>query len=169
MKIGTDNPSFRHRYRSPPRQHCAACTWWKRYRMCQSCFSRASQAHMSLFHHCTSFGVSAAWQVAPKDFVKRYRWHSPIAPLLWLGRLFIVCITFKLSDAQPFPRLWDFSACKVSASGIPQGHSSALAHINFQDFGVRLLLNPKSRTPEGENLDGYPLPPCLLLALFLAA
>jgi len=41
---------------------------------------------------------------------------------------------------QPFFRAWDFSACKISASGILQGHGTALARIIFQDFGVRWLL-----------------------------
>lgn len=40
-------------------------------------------------------------------------------------------ITFKLSDMQPWFRSWDFSACKVSASDILQGHSVSRYIVDY--------------------------------------
>ena len=68
------------------------------------------------------------------------------------------CITFKLSDMQPWFRSWDFSACKVSASDILQGHGAALARIFFQDFGGTVAPGPNSRSAKGEKIFGYLLP-----------
>ena len=41
------------------------------------------------------------------------------------------CITFKLSDMQPWFRSWDFSACKVSASDILQGHGVSRYIVDY--------------------------------------
>lgn len=154
----SDNPSFRHRYRFPPRQRCASCTWWKRYRKCQSCFSRTSQAHVSLFPSLYFFWRKCRMASCTQRFYKAVSQMLFNRSALVAWRLFIVSITFKLSDAQPFPRRWDFSACKVSASGIPQGRSSALARKIFQKNGVRLLQFHFSKSKD-EIFFGYPLPP----------
>lgn len=60
----------------------------------------------------------------------------------------------------------DFSACKVSASGILQGHGTALARIIFQDFGVRLLLVQILVPPKVKNYPAISCLKCLLLALY---
>lgn len=78
-------------------------------------------------------------------------------------------ITFKLSDMQPFFRAWDFSACKISASGILQGHGNALAWIIFQDFGVRWLLVQILVPPKVKNYPAISCLKCRLLALNKAA
>ena len=79
------------------------------------------------------------------------------------------CITFKLSDMQPWLRSWDFSACKVSASDILQGHGAALARIFFQDFGVQLLLVQILVPPKVKKYSAISCLKCLLLALGKAA
>ena len=78
-------------------------------------------------------------------------------------------ITFKLSDKQPFFRAWDFSACKISANGILQGHGNALARIIFQDFGVRWLLVQILVPPKVKIYPAISCLKCLLLALNKAA
>ena len=78
-------------------------------------------------------------------------------------------ITFKLSDMQPWFRSWDFSACKVSASDILQGHGAALARIFFQDFGVQLLLVQILVPPKVKKYSAISCLKCLLLALGKAA
>lgn len=78
-------------------------------------------------------------------------------------------ITFKLSDMQPFFRAWDFSACKISASGILQGHGDALARIIFQDFGGRWLLIQILVPPKVKNYPAISCLKCRLLALNKAA
>ena len=64
---------------------------------------------------------------------------------------------------------WDFSACKVSASDILQGHGAALARIFFQDFGVRWLLVQILVPPKVKKYSAISCLKCLLLALGKAA
>lgn len=53
---------------------------------------------------------------------------------------------------------WDFSACKVSASDILQGHGAALARIFFSRFWGTVAPGPNSRSAKGEKIFGYLLP-----------
>ena len=122
------------------------------------------------FTHCSSLMYVPHARLCP-SIIKRKRYCRLffIAPLLWTQVMDFYCITFKLSDMQLWFRSWDFSACKVSASDILQGHGAALARIFFQDFGVRWLLVQILVPPKVKNYSAISCLKCLLLALGKAA
>lgn len=133
-----------------------------------SCFRRTCLAPVSLSpltssdvvpHGCSPYDYDFKWYASLFLLLRSCSWSDVISDF----------ITFKLSDMQPFFRAWDFSACKISASGILQGHGTALARIIFKDFGVQWLLIQILVPPKVKNYPAISCLKCLLLALNKAA
>lgn len=116
------------------------CLLFKRYRKCHRASGERAW-HSWAFSSLFFFDVCATCQALPVD----NQMKEVLLTLFYYSALVDIGDGFLLHNIQivrhaALVSSWDFSACKVSASDILQGHGAALARIFFQDFGVRWLL-----------------------------